>query len=106
MTDHFDPLQTTDALARDFTELRDRVRNDPTTRAISALTAIGAGLSVLGVLGLLGRTLMRKRHIIKNVMLLLTAIATFTKLREQGLFDAMCRAVDGPPPPPAAAPQL
>ena len=101
MTDNFDPSHATDALARDLAELRDRVTNDPATRVLTTIAAIGAGIGVLGIVITIARTLIRKRRIISNVVLLVTTVAAFMRLRERDVVSLRVQVAEGPPPPPA-----
>lgn len=101
MTDNFDPSQATDALARDLAELRDRVTNDPATRVLTTIAAIGASIGMLSIVVTIARTLLRKRRLIGNSMLLLATIAAVKRLRERDVVSLRVQVAEGPPPPPA-----
>jgi len=103
MADTFNPSTATEAIARDLNELRDRVFNDPTTRAVTTFAAVGAAVGVISITGLIIRSLVRKRRLISNVMLLATTVAAITRLRERALLSSLVRPEDGPPLPPSPA---
>lgn len=103
MADTFNLSTATDAIARDLNELRDRVLHDPKTRAVSTVAAVGAGVGVISIAGLIVRAVVRKRRLISNVMLLATTVAALTRLRERALLTTLVRPTDGPPLPPAPA---
>jgi len=57
--------------------------------------------AVAGV-AVVARTLIRKRRLIRNLLMVGSTIATITQLRDRIDPTWFTRSGDGPPPPPAA----
>jgi hypothetical protein len=106
MSDTFNPSQASDALARDVTELRDRVLNDPATKAVALIAAAVTTITVVSMVATVTRSAFRRRRLIGKILLAVSVATTVNQLRDT-LGDhlnipGLTRNNDGPPPPPPA----